>query len=134
MIVVLVPPPNVTISPSGPIQGAMVGSPQVIDCTVTGVSGVEPESGKIIWMGPNGDIARNSSRTMIMDAYDSDDNTYTSNVQYTYLMEGDNGTYTCLFMAGDISVLQSIEVQSLTSKLSFINCRVKSFEWPYEIS
>ena len=37
-------PISVAISPSGPIQGAMVGSPQVINCTVSTVSGVESNS------------------------------------------------------------------------------------------
>ena len=115
-----VPPPNVTISPSSPIQAAMVGGPQVINCIVTEVSGVVFNSGIIIWSGPNGDIM-NSSRTMIMEAYNSGDNTYASSLQFTYLMEGDNGTYTCNFMAGEISVSQSVELP-VTSKLSFINC------------
>ena len=69
----LVPTPIVIISPSGPIQGAMVGSPQVINCTVTEVSGVAPYSGIIMWIGPNEDLVMNNSRTMIMEAYDSDD-------------------------------------------------------------
>ena len=38
-----VPTPTVTMSPSGPIQGAMVGSPQDIQCIVSTVSGVEFE-------------------------------------------------------------------------------------------
>ena len=115
-----VPPPTVTISPSGPIQGAMVGSPHVINCTVTGVIGVESNLAMIIWMGPNGADIRNGSRIMIMDTTISDDETtYTSILQFTYLIEGDNGTYTCNFIAGGISVPQSVEVQSLTSKLSF---------------
>ena len=38
---VTVPTPTVSITPSGPIQGAMVGSPQDIQCTVSTVSGVE---------------------------------------------------------------------------------------------
>ena len=120
MILHTVPPPNVTISPSGSIQGAVVGSPQVIGCTITEVSEEVPDSLMIIWIGPNGFM--NSSRTIIMDATNSNDNTYSSSVQFTYLMEGDNGTYTCVFMAGEISVSQSVELQSLTSKLSFINC------------
>ena len=115
-----VPPPNVTISPSGLIQGAVVGSPQVINCIVNEVSEVVPNSGIIVWSGPNGDIM-NSSRIMIMEAYNSDDNTNTSSLQFTYLMEGDNGTYTCNFMAGEISVSQSVDLP-VTSKLSFINC------------
>ena len=61
----------------------------------------------------------NNSRTMIMDTTTpNDDTTYTSSLQFTYLMEGDNGTYTCNFIAGEISVSQSVEL-SLTSKLSF---------------
>ena len=94
-----------------------MGSPQVINCIVTEVSGVTPDSGIIIWIGPNGEMVMNNSRTMIM----SDDNFYTSSLQFTYLMEGDNGTYACNFMAGEISILQSVELP-VTSKLSFINC------------
>ena len=112
-----VPPPNVTISPSGPIQGAMVGSPQVINCTVTEVIGVESNLAMIGWMGPNGADIMNGSRIMIMDTtVSNDDTTYTSILQFTYLMEGENGTYTCNFIAGEISVSQSVEL-SLTSKL-----------------
>ena len=96
-----------------------MGSPQVINCVVTEVSGVTPNSGIFIWSAPNGDIM-NSSRTMIMEAYNSDDNIYISSLQFTYLREGDDGTYTCNFIAGEISVSQSVELP-VTSKLSFIN-------------
>ena len=97
----------------------MLASPQVVNCTVTGINGMIPDSGIIIWSGPNGDIM-NSTRTRIMRGYDSDDNIYTSSLRFTYLMEGDNGTYTCNFIAGEISVSQSAELP-VTSKLSFIN-------------
>ena len=46
-----VPTPTIIISPSGTIQGAIVGSPQVITCRVTTVSGVESSSVMISWMG-----------------------------------------------------------------------------------
>ena len=49
---VTVPTPTVSITPSGPIQGAMVGSPQDIQCTVNTVSGVELSSVMISWIGP----------------------------------------------------------------------------------
>ena len=56
------------------------------------------------WMRPNGDIM-NNSRTMIMDTtISNDETTYTSSLHFTYLMEGDNGTYICNFMADEISV------------------------------
>ena len=98
-----------------------MNSPQVINCTVTEVTGVESNSAMIGWMGPNGAEIMNGSRIMIMDTtISTDETTYTSSLQFTYLIEGDNGTYTCNFMAGEISVSQGVELQSLTSKLSLI--------------
>ena len=110
--------PNVTIPPSGPIQGAMVGSPQVINCTV---SGVESSLVIISWMRPGGGSIMNDSRVTISPTTSSG-NTYTSSLQFTYLMEGDEGTYTCNVMILDTSVSQSVELQSLTRKLSFTHC------------
>ena len=107
--------PTVTISPSGPIQGAMVGSPQVINCTVSTVSGVESSSVMISWMGPGG-VITNDSRVTISPTTSSG-NTYTSSLQFTYLMEGDEGTYTCNVMILDTSESQSVELQSLTSRV-----------------
>ena len=109
-----VPTPTVTISPSGPIQGAMVGSPQVINCTVSTVSGVESSSIMISWMGPGG-VITNDNRVTISPTTSSD-NTYTSSLQFTYLMEGDEGTYTCNVMILETSGSQSVELQSLISK------------------
>ena len=108
-------PISVAISPPGPIQGAMVGSPQVINCTVSTVSGVQSSSVMISWMGPAGSIT-NDSRVTISPTTSSG-NTYTSSLQFTYLMEGDEGTYTCNVMIVDNSGSQSVEIKSLTSKL-----------------
>ena len=107
-----VPTPTVTISPSGLIQGAMVGNPQVINCTVSTVSGVESSSVMISWMGPGGGSIMNDSRVTISPTTSSG-NTYTSSLQFTYLMEGDEGTYTCNVMILDTSGSQSVELQSL---------------------
>ena len=113
-----VPSPNVTISPSGPIQNAAVGSPQVFDCTVSTVSGVESSSVMISWMGPEG-VITNDSRVTI-SPITSSGNTYTSSLQFTYLMEGDNGNYTCNVMILDTSRIQLLEILSLTSKFMCI--------------
>ena len=107
-----VPTPAVTISPFGPIQGAMVGSSQVINCTVGTVSGVESSSVIISWMGPIGSITNDSRMTISPTT--SSGNTYTSCLQFTYLMEGDEGMYTCNVMIMDTSGSQSVELQSLT--------------------
>ena len=90
----LVPIPAVTISPSGPIQGTMVGSPQDVQCIVSTVSGVEFSSVMISWMGPGGESITNDSRVTISPTISSGNN-YTSSLQFTYLMEGDEGMYTC---------------------------------------
>ena len=110
-----VPTPTVTISPPGPIQGAMVGSRQVINCTMSTVSGVESSSVMISWMGPGGVITNDSGVTI--SSTTSSGNNYTSSLQFTYLMEGDEGTYTCNAMIMDTSGSQSVELQSLTSKV-----------------
>ena len=112
----LVPTPTVTISPSGPIQGAMVGSPQDITCTVSTVIGVESSLVKISWMGPQGNINDTMGRVSIGSVTDDGNNMYTRSLQFTYLMEGNEGTYTCNVMILDASESSSMEIQSLTSK------------------
>ena len=111
-----VPTPTVSISPSGPIKGAMVGSPQVINCTVSTVSRVESSSVMISWMGPQGNINATRDRVFIGSLTDDGNNTYTRSLQFTYLMEGDEGIYTCKVMILETSISQSVELQSLTSK------------------
>ena len=118
------PSPTVTISPSGPIQGAMVGSPQVINCTVSTVSGVELSLVTISWMGPRGAITTTNGRVSIGSVTDDGNNKYTSSLQFTYLMEGDEGTYTCNVMILDTSESQSTELQSLTGNNQVVDCCV----------
>ena len=67
------------------------------------------------WMGPGEGSIINDSRVSISPTTSSG-NTYTSSLQFTYLMEGDEGTYTCNVMILETSGLQSVELQSLTSK------------------
>ena len=98
----------------------MVGNLQVITCTVSTVSGVESSSVIISWMGPGGVSIMNDSRVTISPTTSSGNN-FTSSLQFTYLMEGDNGTYTCNVMILDTSGSQSVELQPLTSKLLLTN-------------
>ena len=110
-----VPPLNITISPSDPIQGAMVGSSQVINCTVCTVSGVESSSVMISWMGPGGGSIMNDSRVTIGPTISSG-NSFTSSLQFTYLLERDEGNYTCNWTILKTTGSQSVELQSLASK------------------
>ena len=109
----------VTISPSSPIQGAMVGSPQVINCIVSTIIGVESSDVMISWMGPGGGSIISDSRVTISQTTSSG-NTYNSSLQFTYLMEGDEGMYTCNAIVLGVSGSQSVELQSLSSKLSLV--------------
>jgi len=113
-----VPTPTISITPSGPIQGAMVGSPQDIQCTVSTVSGVEFSSVLISWMGPGGDTITNDSRVMISPTSGSGNN-YTSSFQFMYLMEGDEGTYECSVMILETNGSVSVELNSLIGELIF---------------
>ena len=91
----LVPfPPTVTISPPGPIQGAMVGSPQMIQCIANTTTVLHVNMVMFTWIKPGGDIITNDSRVTI-NPTTSSGNTYTSSIQFSYLMEGDEGTYMC---------------------------------------
>ena len=113
----VVPTPNVTISPSGPIQNAAVGSDVVINCIMSTVIGVEFRSVMISWMGPGEDLIMNNSRVTITQTTSSV-NTYTSSLQITYLLEENVGNYTCNVMILEAFASQSVELGLLTCKLA----------------
>ena len=94
-----------------------MGRPQDINCTVSTVSGVESSSVMISWMGPGGNIDASNGRVYIGSVTDDGNNMYTRSLQFTYLMEGDEGNYTCNVMILETSRSQSVELQSLISKL-----------------
>ena len=114
-VIILVPDVHITIIPSDPIQGAVVSSPQDIQCIVSTVSGVELSSVMISWMGPGGESITNDSRVTISPTTSSGNN-YTSSLQFTYLMEGDEGMYTCNVMILETTATSIAEIQTLTGK------------------
>ena len=99
----------------------MVGSPQDIQCIVSTVDGVELSSVIISWMGPGhrGESITNDSRVTISPTTSSGKN-YTSSLQFTYLMEGDEGIYTCNVMILENTISTLTFVNSLISKYSFV--------------
>ena len=92
-----------------------MGSSQNIQCTVSTVSGVESSSVMISWMGPGGNIDATNGRVSIGSVTDDGNNMYTSSLQFTYLMEEDEGTYTCNVMILGARGSESIKFGSLTS-------------------
>ena len=114
--------PTFNIVPSSPIQGDLVGSPQVINCTVSTVNGLESSSVMISWMGPGGGSIISDSRVTISPTTSSG-NTYISSLQFTYLMEGDEGTYTCNVMILETNRSESVDIGPLRGKY----CIVRKF-------
>ena len=98
----------------------MVGSPQDIQCIVSTVSGVELSSVMISWMGPGGESITNDSRVIISPTTSSGNN-YTSSLQFIYLMEGDEGMYTCNVTILDASISDIFTLSNLISMLCY-NC------------
>ena len=118
-----VPPPMVIISPSGSIQGAMVGSHQVINCTVSTVSGVESSSVMVSWLmtgegsgGGGVDIIMSNDRVTISSVNSNGGSNYTSSLEFIYLMEGDEGTYTCDVMILETSETNSVVIGNISSE------------------
>ena len=123
---VTVPTPTVSITPSGPIQGAMVGSPQDIQCTVSTVKGVELSSVLISWMGPGGDTITNDNRVFVTPP-SGINGSYTSTLQFKYLLEEDEGTYVCNVMILETNASKSVELVSDYGKCSLyyhIHCHI----------
>ena len=112
--VILVPTPTITTL-SDPIQGAMVGSPQDIHCIVSTVSGVESSSVTISWMGSDGNLITDSSR-IIVNPITASGNNYTSSLNFIYLIEGDEGIYTCNVMILDTTQTSTVELSNFTCK------------------
>ena len=96
----------------------MVGSPQDIQCIVSTVSGVELSSVMISWMGPGGESITNDSRVTISPTTSSGNN-YTSSLQFTYLMEGDEGIYSCIVMILETKSSISLDLNKLAGKVLF---------------
>ena len=116
MIFYAVPTAEVSIVPFSSIQGAIVGSPQEIHCTVSTVSGVELSSVMISWIGPEGDTIRNDSRVTIIPIT-AIRNYFISSLDFTYLTEGDEGVYICDVMILETNGSDFITIKNLTGKL-----------------
>ena len=102
----IAPIPSISFNPSNRIQGAMVGDPLTIQCIVNTVP--EVSTMNISWTGSGGPIMSNTRMTISPITVNG--NTYTSNLQFTYLMEGDEDTYTCNVMILETSGSQSVEL------------------------
>ena len=101
---------------SSPAEGAIVGSPQDIQCIATTVSGVELSSVMISWIGPGGVYITNDSRVTI-NPTSSSGNSYISRLRFIYLIEKDEGVYACNVMILETSGSKVFGLYDLIGKL-----------------
>ena len=126
-----VPIPTIAISPPIPLQRAVVGSPLFIVCTVFTVDGVESSLVTIDWVIPKESYKNNTRITVEMDKMKPNPlNAYNSTLQFSYLMEGDEGMYTCRVAIMDTINQQIAEIESLTSKQLIFILKVGHKLWP----
>ena len=111
----IAPTTVITFNPSSPITGAMVGIPQNISCIVN-TTVPEVSSVNVSWTGPGRVSITNITNRVTISPITSSGNIFNSSLQFDYLMEGDEGNYTCNVMILETSANQSIELQLLTGK------------------
>jgi len=80
-------------------------------CRAITVSGVDPSSVMFTWVGPDGNSFANNSRILTMTS-----SVNISSIQFAYLMEGDNGTYTCNVMILETNGSASVVLDTLAGE------------------
>ena len=91
-----------------------MGTHQEIHCTASTVTGVLLNAVRVIWTGSGGEAIANSSRITINPTM-FDGNDFISTLDFAYLMEGDDGTYTCDVMILEAVASDFIEIHNLSS-------------------
>ena len=108
MIAVLVPTPQIFLSQSELPEG-IIGQPQDLVCLVSLSSSVDPNTVELVW-----NFTSTDSRVIVIPTTVTNDdtigNTYSTVIQFAYLMEGDEGNYVCSLTVGD-SVESNFELE-----------------------
>ena len=104
------------MEPSGFFSG-IIGEMQDIICSVTVTSVVDPDSVKLTWTNASSIIT--SDNRVIITPTNVTANlhsfTYTTAIQFAYLMEGDKGTYICNVMVDEMMESHATKLQNLRS-------------------
>ena len=112
------PVPRISLQPnaSGFLQG-VVGEMQDMICSVTITSAVDPNSVELIWLNANSIITANNRVTIVPTNITENPSsfTYTTAIQFAYLMEGDEGNYTCNVTVDDMTESYSVTLENLRS-------------------
>ena len=105
-------------------QVILVGNTEVVTCTVSGAVGVSLSSVMISWTGPGGANITIDSRVTIGPTT-SNGNNFLSTLRFEFLMEGDEGIYTCNVTILDTTVSAISDLSDLIGKLTVLVMHVK---------
>lgn len=97
-----------------------MGNPQGIECIVNTVSGVDFSSVMINWIGPNGNLTTDNNSRIIVNPITSIGNKYVSDFHFIYLMEEDEGIYTCIVTILGITKTSYVELKDLSCMLGYV--------------
>ena len=107
--------PNSTIFKKSSPVSATVGKPYWIQCSVHTSEKVNSSVVKIDWSGPDGSIT-NDSRISIHPTLSDDGIVHNSTLQFVYLSQNDNGTFTCNVTILDTNISEAFQLNKITSK------------------
>ena len=117
----IVPVPKISLQPSGYLQG-VVGEMQDIICSVTITSIIDPDTVELTWTNADSIITTDNRVTIITNITENPFSfTYTTIIQFVYLLEGDEGNYTCNVEVDDIMESHSIILENLGSMYASIH-------------
>ena len=92
---------------------------QDITCSVTITSEIDPDLVDLTWINADSIITADNRVTIITNITENPFSfTYTTIIQFAYLMEGDEGNFTCNVEVDDMMESSSITLGNLRSKQS----------------
>ena len=110
--------PTIMVTTAISNNQVIVGNTEVVTCTVSGAVGVNLSSVMINWTGPGGADIIPDDRVTIGPTT-SNGNNFLSTLRFEFLMEGDDGIYTCNVTILDTSGSGTSDLRGLISKLTF---------------
>ena len=112
MLLFVVPSPRIIIQPIESVIGRM----KFMICSVI-ISAVNPNSVELTWTNNDSIITADNRVTITPTNITENPSsfTYSTTIQFAYLMEGDEGNYTCNVTVNDMMESHSITLQNLRS-------------------
>ena len=109
----VVPSPRISFQPSEGVIGEM----QDIICSVTITSATDPDSVELTWTNADSVVTADNRVTITPTNITKNPSsfTYTTTIQFAYLMEGDKGNYTCNVTVDDMMESHYTTLQNLKS-------------------